>query len=117
MKNVRVVLSPEAELAYKSLAILARDSKVERTIFDAFNQKIEILKGNYHYGNPIAKNLIPAEYKSRYNIKNLFRIELPDFWRMLYTLTNNGSNTEIIVFILDIINHDIYNKKFGYHKK
>lgn len=117
MKTVRVILSPEAELAYKLLALRARDFKIERTIFDAFNQKKEILKNNYHYGNPIAKNLIPIEYKSKYDVKNLFRIELPDFWRMLYTLTNNGSDTEIIVFILDIINHDIYNKKFGYHKR
>ena len=117
MKNVRVILSPEAEIAYKLLDMRAKNFKTERAIFDSLNQKIDILKQNYHYGNPIAKNLIPMEYKPKYGVKNLFRVELPDFWRMLYTLVNNGSNSEIIIFILDIIDHDVYNKKFGYRKK
>ncbi len=37
------------------------------------------------------------------------------FWRMLYTLTNN-EEVEIIAFVLDILNHQTYNKKFGYQK-
>jgi len=63
----------------------------------------------------LSKDLIPEEYKQKYSIKNLFRIELPAFWRMLYTLTNN-EEIEIIAFVLDIIDHPNYNKKFGYKK-
>ena len=85
-------------------------------ILKAINQKIELIKQNIHYGNPIAKNLIPEEYKNKYKITNLFRVELPTFWRMLYTLTNN-EEIEIIAFVLDIIDHDNYNKKFGYEKE
>lgn len=36
---------------------------------------------------------------------------------MLYTLTNGGMQVEIVAFILDIIDHDKYNKKFGYKGK
>ena len=86
-------------------------------IFNAVNKKIELIKLNIHYGNPIAKKLIPEEYKIKYGIANLFRIELPQFWRMLYTLTNGETEIEIIAFVLDVIDHKTYNKKFGYKGK
>jgi len=57
------------------------------------------------------------EYVEKYGITNLFRVELPNFWRMLYTLTNSESEIEIIAFVLDIIDHKKYNKKFGYKNK
>ncbi len=82
-------------------------------ILRAINNKIDLIKSNIHYGNPIAKDLIPQEYKQKYSTVNLFRVELPAFWRMLYTLTNNGE-IEIVAFILDILSHPEYDDKFGY---
>lgn len=116
MKIVIIKLSPEAEEVYKHLNSEAENSKTERMILKAVNQKVELIKVNIHYGDPIAKNLIPEEYKKKYGITNLFRVELPRFWRMLYSLTNNGE-VEIIAFVLDILNHEGYNKKFGYKSK
>ena len=117
MKKVRVVFSPEAEEVYKYLNEQATHSKTERTILNAINKKIELIKVNFHYGNPIAKNLIPEEYKVKYGVTNLFRVELPNFWRMLYTLTAGETKIEIVAFVLDIIDHKEYDKKFGYRKK
>lgn len=116
MKNIRVILSPEAQEVYKYLNENAESSKTERMILKAVNQKIELIKQNIHYGDPIAKNLIPEEYKQKYGTTNLFRVELPAFWRMLYTLTNN-EEIEIIIFVLDIVDHPTYDKKFGYRKQ
>jgi len=90
MKQVRIVLSQEAEEVYKKLNSESESDKQSRMILKAVNNKIELIKANIHYGNPIAKNLIPEEYKQKYSVTNLFRVELPAFWRMLYTLTNNG---------------------------
>ena len=84
MKYVRVILAPEAADAYQNFMSKASDSKQEEAILNSFLQKVELLKGNVHYGQPIAKKLIPAEYKSKYGITNLFRVELPNFWRMLH---------------------------------
>ena len=114
MKEIRVIFSSEAEKVYKYLNNKASFSKNERTILNAINKKIELIKINYHYGNPISKNLIPEKYKEGYGVNNLFRVELPNFWRMLYTLTNNETKIEIIAFVLDIVDHKSYNKKFGY---
>ena len=86
MKVVRVKLSPEAEEVYKHLNEEAPTSKTERMILKAVNQKVELIKLNPHYGDPVAKNLIPEEYKQKYRVTNLFRVGLPAFWRRLYTL-------------------------------
>lgn len=116
MKQVKVILSPDAEEVYAYLNKEAPNSKTERTILNAVNKKSELIKANPHYGNHLPHNLIPKEYKEKYGVKNLFRVELPSFWRMLYTLTDSETKIEIIAFVLDLIDHDKYNKKFGYKK-
>ncbi|NYZ74580.1 hypothetical protein H0O00_05530 [Candidatus Micrarchaeota archaeon] len=109
-------VSPEAEEAYRDLNEKAAGSKIERVLLNAVNKKVELIKANPHYGDPIAKKLIPEEYRTKYGIMNLFRVELPQFWRMLYALTNDESEIEIIAFVLDIMDHHVYDKKFGYRK-
>ena len=116
MKEVKVVLSPEAKQVYRYLNEQAHFSKIERSILRAINQKTQLIKENPHYGEPISKKLIPKEYKEKYGNINLFRVELPNFWRMLYTLTEGDTKIEIIAFVIDIIDHPTYNKKFGYKK-
>jgi len=117
VKAVRVVLSPEAEEVYKYLNEQAPKSKAERSILNAVNKKSELIKANPHYGDPISHDLIPKEYVQKYGVTNLFRVGLPSFWRMLYTLTNNDTKIEIIAFILDISSHPDYDKKMKYKKR
>lgn len=114
MKTVRVIFSPEAEEVYKHLNEQAPVSKIDRMILNAINKKIELIKINFHYGDPIAKGLMPEEYKVKYGINNLFRVELPNFWRMLYALTDGESQIEIVAFVLDVLDHKDYDKKLGY---
>ena len=114
MKKVRVIFSPEAEEVYKHLNEISPTSKIDRSILNAINKKLELIKVNIHYGEPIAKRLIPQEYKIKYEATNLFRVELPNFWRMLYILTDGDSEIEIVAFILDVLDHKEYDKKFGY---
>jgi hypothetical protein len=114
MKTIRVILSPEAEEVYKYLNREAPNSKTERMLLNAINKKVGLIKANFHYGDPIAKNLIPEEYRLKYGITNLFRVELPSFWRMLYALKDGEGRVEIIAFVLDIMDHKKYDKKFGY---
>ncbi|MBU4502621.1 MAG: hypothetical protein KKA79_08545 [Nanoarchaeota archaeon] len=117
MKLIRIILSPEAEEAYNLLNKAAVKYKIEKSILNSIEKKKGLIKANPHYGKPIAKDKIPQEYKQKYGVTNLFWVELSNFWRMLYTLTNNETEIEIIAFVLDIIDHDKYNKKFGYRKK
>jgi len=117
MKIIKVIFSPEAEEVYNYLNEHATTSKTEKTILNSLNKKIKLIKNNLSYGNIIPKKLIPSEYIKRYGLSNLFRVELPNFWRMLYTVTEGETEIEIIAFVLDVIDHKKYNKKFGYRKK
>jgi len=101
---------------FSFLAANSMSSKKERMLFDAIRNKIELIKNNPYYGNNVPKNLIPEYYKAKYKVKNLFRIELPIFWRMLYSLNEDKNEIEIIAFIIEIIDHKKYNKRFGYKK-
>ena len=117
MKKIRVILSSDAKEVYNHLKKEASKSKTEKTILNAITKKIEIIKSNPHYGDPIVKSLIPKEYINKYEISNLFRVKLPNYWRMLYSLIDGETKIEIIVFVIDIIDHSTYNKKFRYKKK
>ena len=123
-KIIRVKLSPEAEEVYnylnKEVAEVEKSGKkrtAEVQIFEAFQKKKELVKVNMHYGEPISKSKIPEKFKAKYGITNLFWVELPHFWRFLYSLTEGDSEIEIIAFVLDITDHKKYNKLFGYKKK
>ena len=117
-KPVRLILINQAKEEYIKLNSIVgeqiKDGKTnsfEMQLLKSIKQKIELIKLNPFYGDNIKKNLIPKEY----NVNNLWRTELSQFWRMLYTI--KGDRIEIICFILDILNHHNYNKKFGYRKK
>lgn len=121
-KNVRVVLLGEADEAYKQLNSLVgkqiesgRENTEEMQLLRSIRQKIDFIKANPFYGNPVAKNLLPEEYRRIYGAINLFRIELSGFWRMLYTL--KGDKVEVVAFILGIMDHPTYDKKFGYRSR
>jgi len=120
-KEVRIILLDEADDDYKRLNELVgqqikegKENTAEMQLLRSITQKIEFIKINPFYGNNISKELIPKDYIIKYNAKNLWRVEITHFWRMLYTI--KGDQIEIICFILDIVNHKKYNKIFGYKK-
>ena len=76
----------------------------------SIKQKVDFIRANPFYGDNVPKKLIPKDY----NVQNLWRVELTNFWRMLYTI--KGDQIEIICFVLDILDHKRYDKIFGYKK-
>src|SRR3989344_6204292 len=121
-KPVRVIFLDEADSEYKRLndivgqqLIEGKENSEEMQLFRSIKQKVEFIKANPFYGDNVPKAIIPREYIIKYNAKNLLRVELTNFWRMLYTI--KGDQIEVICFILEITDHDRYNKIFGYKKK
>ena len=57
-------------------------------------QKIELLKANPEYGFHIPKDRIPKEYVIKYEVNNLWKVNLSGAWRMIYTI--RGSEYIII---------------------
>ncbi len=121
-KKITVKLIGDAEASFVSLNKVVGEQKSkgitgskEITLLDAINRIFTIITVNPFYGENAKKDLIPREYKQKYDATNLFIAYLPDYWRMLYTLESD--EIEIIAFILDIIDHDDYNKKFGFRRR
>ena len=117
MKPVQVVLSPEAGAAYALLEQEAAHHKPMQSIANAVRRKAELIKANPHYGEPLAKRLIPAVFAQKYGATNLFRVELPSYWRLLYTLTNSEDQASIIALVLAIVDHPTYERLMGYKEK
>lgn len=111
-KEVRVFLKGQAKESY--LDLKQRKDKEAKTILNSFERVKEILKENPQFGDPIKKKLIPKSLK-KLGIQNLYRVELSNFWRMLYTI--EGNEIEILLFVLNIVDHKEYDKLFGYKKK
>lgn len=89
----------------------SKENTSEMQLLNSINQKIELVKANPFYGDNIEKKKIPQIY----NVQNLWRVGLSQFWRMLYTI--KGDQIEILCFVLDIMDHKRYDKIFGYKKK
>ncbi len=117
MKPVQVVLSPKAAAAYTLLEQEATRHKPMHSIVHAIRRKAELIKSNPHYGEPLAKRLIPAVFVQKYGATNLFRVELSAYWRLLYTLTNSEDQTSIVAFVLALVDHPDYERLMGYKEK
>jgi mRNA-degrading endonuclease RelE of RelBE toxin-antitoxin system len=108
-KEVRVLLVGQAKQSY--LELKERNDKESQSILRSIERIRDLLKTNPQIGDPISKDKIPDELK-RQGINNLYRTELSNFWRMLYTI--EGNKIEIFVFILRISDHPTYDKFLGY---
>lgn len=118
-KEVRVILSEEANLVYEELNKFVGDeiknnvkSSFHQTLLRSINRVRDLLKQNPFAGDQIPKDRIPEKYAKIYGVENVWRIELADRWRMVYSI--RGDQVEIIAFVMDIFNHRDYDKVFGY---
>lgn len=84
------------------------DSKMYKFIVRAF----EDIENNAFCGIQIPKKLIPKEYLKKYDVKNLWKYNLPDAWRLIYSI--KGKNLLVFSIILEWMDHKTYEKRFGY---
>ncbi len=122
MVTIKVVLSEEAVEEYNELNRIVGDelqrgvtSSVHQSIFRSVERVKGWLKENPFAGEQVQKSLIPQCYINKYEVTNLWRIDLSDYWRLIYTI--QSSEVEIIDFVLNIVDHKKYDKIFGYKRK
>jgi len=108
-KEVRVFLRGQALKSY--LELKKRTDKEAKILVNSIERVISILKENPQFGAPIKKELIPKNLRAL-EIKNLYCADLSNYWRMLYTI--EGTKIEVLLFILNIVDHKEYNRLFSY---
>ncbi len=119
-KEVEIILSEEVSKQYEELNRIVGE-EIEKGVESSFHQSLlrainrikELLRQNPFLGNQVHKRLIPREYLNKYGVDNLWRVELPNRWRLLYSVY--GGKLKITNFVLDFFDHKKYNKLFKYN--
>lgn len=91
-----------------------RDSQDEGRLYKNLLRALKDIEESPNAFIHIKQRLIPREYVKKYGIDNLWKYDLPNGWRLLYSL--GREEIEIIAIILEWLDHKNYEKRFG-HKK
>ena len=88
---------------------LGEDNPIKKGI----KRAIKSIQENFACGRNVKKKLIPRELILKYKIDNLWIYDLPNGWRLLYSITSKGE-IEIIAAILDWMSHKDYERLFKF---
>lgn len=91
---------------------LSKGKTEEKELFSFIERAIEDLSKNPLCGVRIPSKLWPKEYLQNFKIDNLRKYDLPNGWRLIYTL--RGNEVEIISVIIEWFDHKNYERKFNY---
>ena len=84
----------------------------EKELFRFINQALNNIEENAFCGIQIPKRLIPKEYIKKYGVTNLWKYDLPDAWRLIYSI--RAGKPIVISIVLEWMTHKEYNRRFGY---
>lgn len=89
-------------------------SKTEnRMLYKFIMRALEDIENDAFCGIQIQKRLIPKEYEKKYGrLDNLWKYDLPNAWRLIYTVKKDG--IMILGIILEWLDHKNYERRFGY---
>ena len=112
LRIARVAFADEA--VQKAFDELASGPFEEKQLHEWISRAVSNLKQNPLCGVRVPSKLWPKQY-AKYGVNNLFKLDLPKGWRLVYFL--RGNDVEIISVILEWFSHENYEKRFGYKKK
>ena len=84
----------------------------DKQLYEFIDRAINDLKHNPVCGTKIPKNLWPKEYLKKYDITNLWKYDMPNGWRAVYTIQTN--EVMILNVILEWFDHKDYERRFKY---
>lgn len=117
-KIVKVIGAAEnalAKLEEKTHAFEAQGKtppKEDAQLLKSIYRALDLLKSNPFAGDNVPHNLWPKEFS---DFPNLFRMELSQFWRILYYVV--GDEVKVVSVVFEITDHEHYDRIFGYRKK
>ncbi|MDE1811032.1 MAG: hypothetical protein KGH66_03255 [Candidatus Micrarchaeota archaeon] len=100
------------ESIHKAFIELKSGKFEEKTLATYIQKAIDDLKMNPLAGIRIQKRLWPHIYIKKFAISNLRKYDLPNGWRLIYTL--EGNQVEIVSIILEWFPHKEYERRFKY---
>lgn len=104
-ESVRV--HTDVDGAYAALeSAAAAGTKPEASIWKAFRNALRRVRQDGQWGEVIPTSRIPAHFRRRYGVANLYCVDLAGFRRAFYTIEGRS------VVFLDLVTHAQYDKWF-----
>lgn len=97
----------------KALEELKKGNADKRKLYKFINRALDDLEENAFCGIQIPKKQIPKEYIKKYKIDNCWKYNLPNAWRLIYSVVDAGE-IKVISLILEWQDHKNYEKTFKY---
>ncbi|MCX6804226.1 MAG: hypothetical protein NTY48_06720 [Candidatus Diapherotrites archaeon] len=97
------------KIAFERLGIGSSD---EKELYFLINRALDDLTEDLSKFVKIPHNRWPNVYVRNYGITNLWKYDLSNGWRLIYTITADG--VLILTIILEWFNHKEYERRFGY---
>src|SRR3989344_2065043 len=102
-------IDKEKESSFNDL----KEGKFEdKELYKFISRAKQDLLNNPLCGIRVKESLIPKEYFQKYGINALWKYDLPNAWRLLYTII--GNEVKIVCVILEWMTHKEYERKFNY---
>lgn len=106
-KPTGVLIHHEVDEAYRRLQAAAREGKKpQQAIWKRFESARMMIQADGQWGDVIKKEDIPLYFKSKYEVENLYCVDLKNDVRCFYTIDEQD------IIFLDIVGHDEYDKWF-----
>lgn len=91
---------------------LSSGNSEQRQLSNWLARAFKDIEENAFCGIQIPNKLIPKTYQKKYDIKNLWKYDLPNAWRLLYSIEDN--KVLVISIILEWMDHKNYERRFNY---
>jgi Txe/YoeB family toxin of Txe-Axe toxin-antitoxin module len=83
----------------------------EKKLFKSLNKAFTEIEKNAFCGIQVPKNLIPKRYIKNY-IVNIWKYNLPNGWRLLYSVENQ--KICVVSIVIEWLDHKSYERRFKY---
>ncbi len=95
--------------SFEQLKNQTEENWLYQSLIKAFNE----LEFNAFIGLQIQKSKIPKIYFKKYGINNCWKMNLPNGWRLIYSIGRD--DVIVLSIVLEWFNHKEYEKRFAYN--
>jgi len=91
---------------------LKSGSTQDKELYNFIDRATDDLKKDPSCGIKIPKDRCPKGYIKKFGLTNLWKYDLPNAWRLIYTIA--GNKVQILAIVLDWMTHKEYERRFNY---
>jgi hypothetical protein len=112
MENRKITVVFAENKVKKAYDDLKAGKGAEPHLLEFLDRSFDDLKKDPRTGIKIPKKQWPKDYIKKYEINNLWKYDLPNGWRLIYTL--KADQVMIVTVVLEWFDHKEYERKFKY---